>query len=408
MKNKKLIKDFDISSFKMSGGMIGAGGIDPPTTTKGDVSGFSTTYARVPVGTNDQVLTADSAQTLGLKWADTSGGTEFYQITTATTTNPTTQTGLTKVSIDMTDVTTGTVKVNVDGSTIIDTASGITTRVINPTTSLAFVSNDVAFNIQNSTYDTAFSVYAQERYPHALAFSADGTKMYTCGDYYNRVFQYTLSTPFDVSTASYASKYFTANSYTHGIFWKPDGTQIYLPRATTDIIYEYSVSTAWDISSTLTQTATLDVSAKETNLAGTILNPTGTELYASGGSSDSVNQYSLSTPWDLSTASFTQAYDVSAQQTSLASTAFNDDGTKMFITGTVPKLVFQYSLSTAYDVSTASYDNKSYDVSAQVLAPNTVIFNPTGSRMYFTGYDGNVYQYDVDGSWTGTARASVG
>ncbi len=337
-----------------------------------------------------------------------SGGTEFLEITTATTTNPTTQTGLTKVSIDMTDVTTGTVKVNVDGSTIIDTASGITTRIINPTTSLALVSNDVAFNIQNSTYDTAFSVYAQERYPHALAFNDDGTKMYTCGDYQNRIYQYTLSSAYDVSTASYASKSFVANSYTHGIFWKPDGTKIYLPRATTDIIYEYSVSVAWDISSTLTQTATLDVSSKETNLAGTILNPTGTELYASGGSSDSVNQYSLSTPWDLSTASFTQAYDVSAQQTALASTAFNDDGTKMFITGTVPKSVFQYSLSTAYDVSTASYDNKSYDVSAQVLAPNTVIFNPTGTRMYFTGYDGNVYQYDVDGSWTGTARASVG
>jgi hypothetical protein len=392
----------------MSGSTPTSSGASVVLTTKGDIVGFDTARKRIGIGSNDQVLTADSTNGNGLAWKDTSGGTEFQQITSATTFTPTTQTGLTKVSIDMTDVTTGTVKVNVDGSTIIDTASGITTRVINPTTSLDFVSNDVGFNIQNSTYDTAYYVYAQERYPHALAFSADGTKMYTCGDHFNRVFQYSLSTAYDVSTASYANKYFSANSFTHGIFWKPDGTKIYLPRATTDIIYEYSVSTAWDISSTLTQTATLDVSSKETNLGGTILNPTGTELYASGGSSDSVNQYSLSTAWDLSTASFTQAYDVSAQQTSLASTAFNDDGTKMFITGTVPKSVFQYSLSTAYDVSTASYDNKSYDVSAQVLSPNTVVFNPTGSRMYFTGYDGNVYQYDVDGSWTGTARASVG
>lgn len=57
----------------MSGGMIGGGGVDPPTTTKGDVSGFDTTYARVPIGTNNQVLTADSAQALGLKWADPAG-----------------------------------------------------------------------------------------------------------------------------------------------------------------------------------------------------------------------------------------------------------------------------------------------------------------------------------------------
>jgi hypothetical protein len=40
-----------------------------PLTTKGDIFGFSTVNARIPVGTNNQVLTADSTQTLGVKWA---------------------------------------------------------------------------------------------------------------------------------------------------------------------------------------------------------------------------------------------------------------------------------------------------------------------------------------------------
>ncbi len=39
-------------------------------TTKGDVLGYGTTPARIPVGTNGQVLTADSAQANGVKWAD--------------------------------------------------------------------------------------------------------------------------------------------------------------------------------------------------------------------------------------------------------------------------------------------------------------------------------------------------
>jgi hypothetical protein len=44
----------------------------PPVTTKGDLYGYDTDIARIPIGTNNQVLTADSTQALGLKWADPS------------------------------------------------------------------------------------------------------------------------------------------------------------------------------------------------------------------------------------------------------------------------------------------------------------------------------------------------
>lgn len=40
-----------------------------PLTTKGDLYTYGTDDARLPVGTNGHVLTADSAQTLGVKWA---------------------------------------------------------------------------------------------------------------------------------------------------------------------------------------------------------------------------------------------------------------------------------------------------------------------------------------------------
>lgn len=47
---------------------------NPPLTTKGDLYGFSTVPARVAVGTNGQVLTADSTATNGVAWATAASG----------------------------------------------------------------------------------------------------------------------------------------------------------------------------------------------------------------------------------------------------------------------------------------------------------------------------------------------
>lgn len=53
------------------------GSYTPPVTTKGDLFGFSTVPARVPVGANGTLLTPDSTQTLGVRYANLNAGLSF-------------------------------------------------------------------------------------------------------------------------------------------------------------------------------------------------------------------------------------------------------------------------------------------------------------------------------------------
>tara|TARA_Y100000310_G_C20383967_1_gene669513 strand:+ start:34 stop:747 length:714 start_codon:yes stop_codon:yes gene_type:complete len=72
-------------------------------TTKGDVQTWDTASQRLAVGANDTVLTADSAEATGLKWAAAAGGKDIQMTTSAITTAD-----FSTSSATMTDVTNGT------------------------------------------------------------------------------------------------------------------------------------------------------------------------------------------------------------------------------------------------------------------------------------------------------------
>ena len=245
-----------------------------------------------------------------------------------------------------------------------------------------------AWDISTASYNQNFSVTSQETNPYGIFFKPDGTLMYVIGTGSDTVHAYLLN-GLDVSSN-------TGTPY--GIFFKSDGTKLYLVSQSGAGVFEYNLSTAWDVI-TASYSVALGVGTQETSPTGIFFKPDGTKLYVVGTSGDNVNEYDLSTAWDVSTATYSQNFSVATQDVVPQSLFFKPDGTKMYVLGSSGDAVYEYNLSTAWDVSSASY-SQSFSVATQETTPTGLFFKPDGTKLYVVGSNGDdINEYDLSTAW---------
>ena len=254
-------------------------------------------------------------------------------------------------------------------------------------------------DLANASYDSvSLNVSTEDSLPRGLFFKPDGLKMYMVGSGDYDVNEYDLNTAWDISTASYSQNFSVSSQDTNlfGVFFKPDGTKMYITGVNNDSVYEYSLSSPWNIS-TASYTQLFDVSSFEDGPAGIFFKPDGLRMYHVGFWGDEINEYSLSSAWDISTASHVQAFSLSSQDAGPTGVFFNPNGTKMWIAGFGTNSVYEYALSTAWDVSSAAYSSISFSVAGQVNSSTSALFfKPDGSKMYVDGTTNDtIFQYST-------------
>ena len=236
-----------------------------------------------------------------------------------------------------------------DGVNIDTSASSFTLSFINPDawdiTKLQFANTD----LNGST------LVLNNTNAHGFVFKDDGTKFYYVNRGTDTAFTYDLSTPWDISTATLNSETYvftTQDTVPTGITIGNSGTKLYMAGSTNNKIFEYNLSVAWDISSAIY----VQSFATGDRPYDCTFNTDGTILFVTDNASDSVYRYNLSTPWDISTATYnSQSLSVFSQEASPYSVSFKDDGTKMYVTGTSGSDINQYNLSTPWDITTAIF-----------------------------------------------------
>ncbi|MDB4081806.1 autotransporter domain-containing protein [Candidatus Pelagibacter sp.] len=216
---------------------------------------------------------------------------------------------------------------------------------------LTFVSSAQAA----ATFVDSFDVSGQDTNPRGLRFNNDGTKMFLVGNDGEDVNEYTLSTGFDVSSASFVDSFDVSGQDTGpvSIAFNNDGTKMFVSGNAGDDINEYTLTTGFDVSSA-SFVDSFDVSVQDTNPKGITFNNDGTNMFVSGNAGDDINEYTLTTGFDVSSATFVDSFDVSDQDTAPRGLTFNNDGTKMFVSGNAGDDINEYTLSCAFKVTASS------------------------------------------------------
>lgn len=227
---------------------------------------------------------------------------------------------------------------------------------------------------------------AQDTVPLAFTFNNDGTKFYVGGNINNTIYQYSCSTPYDFSTGSYDNVSFNVSTQLGtpiDIRFNNNGTKMYVANADNGTIFQFSLGTAYNVGTASYDSKSLNGVSQESGLTSFDFNSDGTKIFTTGTSGDAVVEYSLSTPYDLSTASYTgNEFSVSAQTAAPRGVRFNSDGTRMYIGDANNVYVYKYNLGAPYVLSSAYYSSERLSGGGQDNPLYGIEIKPDESHIY--------------------------
>lgn len=262
-----------------------------------------------------------------------------------------------------------------------------------------------AYNVSTATPEGNVSVTSETVVPSGVTWNDDGTTMYVADDDNYRVLQYSVSEAYNVSTASYETSYNVSSQSTSitGVEWGNGGAKLYTVGVENNYVYEYDASTAYDVTS-LTFVQSYNVTGQTSAPHDVTFNETGDRMFVSSTLGDGVYQYSLSTAWDVSTASFDQSTDISGSVSQARGVEWGAAGDKVFFADFGNENIAEYDAGTPYNISSLTL-NRTLDVSSEDTGPSGLAWKPDGERLYMSGTSNdNIYQYNT--SWNGSTTSS--
>jgi len=170
------------------------------------------------------------------------------------------------------------------------------------------------FNLLGVNPNVTISAPEGENMLHGITFDISGKYMYVSGRTADKIYQYELSTNFLISTAVLIDEAdfieLTGDRAIAGIGWSCDGSKCYVAGDETNRIYQFSASTNFSVS-TLTYETSQFFAEGGSNLSDFEMSPDGTKIIVQFDVQDIVNEYDLLVPFMIDSATFVRSVDLS-------------------------------------------------------------------------------------------------
>lgn len=256
--------------------------------------------------------------------------------------------------------------------------------------------NNLGFEVSETAAESTLDVSTRSKSPEGLAWNSNGSMLHVVGVWYNNISKYSLPTPFDITTATFHSSLnvtaANGGELPRDVAWNDDGTKLYVVFSGNENITQYSVSTKYEVS-TATKSETLNISGDASAPEGIGWNNDGSKLYVADSNLDEILEYDLSTKFDISSASLNDTTSVRNDDDQPRGITWRESGSKFFIAGDQGNDVLQYTVSTPFDTSSASFQKR---VGVQDSDPKGVRWSDDGGKLYIAGSNNhNVYQRGV-------------
>lgn len=254
-----------------------------------------------------------------------------------------------------------------------------------------------SWDLQTLNFIGNEAVGAEDNLPRSPRFSSDGLRMYWVGDQNDKIYQATLGTAWKPSTRTVTVNISVAteDNKVKSMWLRPDESQVFILGEQNSKIYQYTMSTPGLLSSLAYDSKFISVSAETSVPAGLTINNTGEKVYVIDSGSNKIFRYTMTTAWDASTGSYdTQFFDATAIDITPTDLFLRDDNKTMFFVGQENDSVYELLFSVLQDVSTSVLqDTKS--IATNSINPTGVFFRGDGLRMFTATLAQDITEFNI-------------